>query len=114
VDNRVPDLRKPIDTVENHRMACWLFALVGAGLIGVAVYFYFHLTRIEATGEMIVWWRGYDQLYEAYGKWGVVNFHLVASGVFFTASAFALRTWRRLAREEKAKKHQRESREKEQ
>src|SRR5947207_1209838 len=111
MNDKKHDIRKPIDTVESHRMTFWLFAVCGAGLIGVAIYFYFYLTRAEATGEIIVWWRGYDQLYEGYGKWGVINFHLVVAVIFFTGSAFSFRTWRRLVREEKVKALERAQRE---
>ncbi len=99
------DVRHPADTPENYRMAFRLFALLGVGLIGVAIYFYFALTRAEERGEIIVWWRGYNQLYEAYGKWGVIVFHLIVAAVFFVASAFSFRGMRRMERWER--EHQR-------
>src|SRR5262245_53534055 len=103
MDDKKYDVRKPIDTPENYRMSFGLFALLGVGLIGAAVYFYFYLTQAEARGEIIVWWRGYSQLYEAYGKWGVVNFHLVIAAIFFFVSGLSFRKWRRLVRQEREK-----------
>ena len=39
MDDNKYDIRKPIDTPENYRMAFGLFALLGVGLVGAAVYF---------------------------------------------------------------------------
>ena len=87
--------RKPLTPREQLMGMCRVYLLIGAFLIGHAIYKYVEYTKFdEKPGfKLMSDWSAYVRLYEWGGKGAVVAFILILAAVFLTVSAAS---WRKL------------------
>ncbi len=71
---------------EQYSFAWKMFLLIGLMVLGGAGYEYYRITDFEQKGGLVLWWKGFADLYAWGGKWAVVGFWIFCSGVFFVAS----------------------------
>lgn len=84
-------------TKREQYIAAWRgFLLLGLMILGWAGYEYYRITDFEKNGGLFLWWKGFDDLYAWGGKWAVVGFLALCSGVFFVASLHCLRVLSKL------------------